>query len=258
MNKIVESFTWLGGKPEKNFKPLVKPIISDYTEVGIVSIHFVPVRPVSIGFMIYENPFNKTEKLKLEISFTKDSELLDYLRQFSHKAVKEHVVFVEFNKIRIGKNMKSLNNKEEMDKTNKTFIDLSNTFDKRGYLVPSIEIEEKKAKLMIPSNSNCEFYFMNDYAINHVSVANKSYIDLYKINNETFPEIMYGINIKFNVDSSKSTNLLYKKVDDLNINQMLYVTLYEKYLNTFKIQITDPTGQEVETDGSIVLHFISK
>ena len=54
---------------------------------------------------------------------------------------------LKFNKIRFGKNMKSLNNKEDIDKTNKTFIDLSNTFDKRGYLVPSIEIEEKKLSL---------------------------------------------------------------------------------------------------------------
>ena len=75
--------------------------------------------------MIFENPFYKTEKLKLETIYTKDSELLDYLRQLSQKAVKEYVVFVEFNKIRFGKNIKSLNNKDDMDKTNKTFIDLS-------------------------------------------------------------------------------------------------------------------------------------
>ena len=56
----------------------------------------------------------------------------------------------------------------------------------------------------------------------------------------------------------KSTNLLYKRSSDLNISQIIHVSIYEKYLNSFKIQITDPKGQEVETEGSIVLHFNSK
>ena len=257
MNQIVEAFTWLEGSGNQHFKSLVKPIMSDNTQVGIVNINFSTSKIGSIGYMVFDNPLNKKEKIKIVITINKHFKLKNYFDQLSIASVKDHVLFTELNKIRYSRNIKNLNNKDEMDKTSKSFIDLFNNFDKRGCTVPSIEIIDGIAKLVIPNNDYCEFKFL-DISIKHASVTNKTYIDLYKLNDLILPEIMYGINIKFNTYSSKSTNLLYKRIADLNVSNITHVSINEKFLNSFKIIITDPTCQEVDTQGSIVLHFISK
>ena len=89
--------------------------------------------------------------IKIEIVFSKNAKLINYLAHLSNLAVKDHLMLIEINKIRASRNIKSLNNKNEIDTTNKTYLDILNNFDKRGYLVPSIEIVDNKAKL--PSNS---------------------------------------------------------------------------------------------------------
>lgn len=254
MTKTLVAHHWVDGK-SLQFKTLPNKIVSNYTEVGVV---FYSIRDYDskIGYLSFDNPFFKQQKIRINIDYRSDTAgLHDYFYSLSSDKIKEHVLYIEFIRL-----TKQTVKKDDVDKNNPTYLNLLQDFNKKNIVLPFLEKKDRIYKLFIPPNTNCDFYFLDTYAINHKPNPKAGHYEI-NMRDVFIPDILYNINIKINHPNSKLIHLFSysnRQYYDYRPSEIVYISLEEKFINSFQIVITDIIGQEIESKGSIVLHFKSE
>ena len=251
------SHTWIGGTYD--FKKLPKPIASEFTQVGLLSYSIQT--KIHIGGIVFDNPYFKTQKIIIDFEWVnKTTQLNDYINQFSREAIKEFVWNTEYKR-RTRIELET----DEIDKSSENYLFIKN----QDLSVPYLITMDNSVFLVVPENSNCEFTFLDIYSIRHKGIG-KKYPQTYELFSDILdeyliPDILYGINLKINDNSSKLINLNQVSIFEegmymrIVLPKITYITLDEKFVNSIKIIITDPCGKEVESSvGSCVLHIISE
>ena len=259
MKQSILSCYWLGGKTTHKLITLPTPFSSDNTEVAVTSFSFNTFegKKTMIGYMLFDNPFDKNKKIRMNFEYEDKHKLRDIMKQFTLENVKNYVFYLEYTK-----GEKQPRPIEQIDKQGKLYTGIVENYINNKLLVPSISLVNKTVKLVIPSQVYCELVFLNIHSIKHKGNAREYELFNYLNDESPIPNILYGINIQINSEASKLTNLMYvAKNKDNNYNYIInssYVTLNEKYINSVKVVITDLIGNQIDSEGSVVLHFKSE
>ena len=253
MKKQLVTHHWLAGK--SLYRHIPDPIVSEHTEVAVCFFDISHYNQV-LGYMVFDNPLdNFMTQITFDIPHA-NGELEEILAfTVSKEKVKARIINKEFNK-------RTLTSTEigDEESTNKIVYDkIVSELNKCKW--PYVESVGKINKLIVPEKLRCEFKFLDMIAIDHDETIGKTYI-LDK--HPQFPNILYTINIIVNNNKTRSVYLLHyntktpNRYDNNQAFNLVYITLKEKYIHQFRIEVTNTLGQVIESQGSISLHFVSQ
>jgi hypothetical protein len=264
MSKNILAHHWLGGILDE-FSNLETSYVGEDIEIAIASRN-IKVIGQRIGYMKFFHPFLKYE---ISIDFPVSERPRDCFQTCSKENVYKKVLYAHYNR---GKKEEDFVTPNEKDVD---YISLRDSI--AGSLktrLPHIVEANGVFKLVSIPNVDCECLLYNklitSYNLRETTwelegsyaqgVIDKEPVTEFKLSTKAniMPPPLYNINIQINENSARLVRLgSYGSMTSV-IGDILYVTLEERYINAFKIVITDASEKPVESLGNIVLHIKSK
>ena len=288
--KTLQCISWdnKDGNPVEfyNSKSYLEIGLSEYNVNSMEDTYF-------IGYLIFENPFDSSDHIKMLIKYEKDKSINMLIDQFNknfhenfykheynrrlryvNNGINENWLIFKNHKLKITTVNNQLSTVIDESIFNDTILPNNETVNiveslayknivlqYRETLLPKISILENLLNVIVPENNKCKFKFGNSIYFNHVHTKRDEYI--YNINPNkiiTYDSLLYSLNIE--VNQINCYTLKYFCKDDENkiksLNQVNYINIDEKYISSLGIKILDAAEEEISSSGFSIIHIISK
>ena len=264
MSKNILTHHWLGGILD-DFSNLKSSYVGENIEIGIAARN-IKVIGQRIGYLKFFHPFLKYE---ISIDFPVSERPRECFQTCSKENVYKKVLYLHYNSGKKEEDFITPNEKEAEYASLKESI--AGSLKTR---LPHIVEMNGLFKLVSIPNVDCECLLYNKFITTYnlgdtawelegsyaQSIIDKEPVTEFKLSTKAniMPPPLYNINIQINENNARLVRLGSYSYMTSVIGDVLYVTLEERYINAFKIVLTDSLENSVESLGNIVLHIKSK
>ena len=259
---FIEPFHWLGGNVPV-YKFLETPIEGEDIQIAVSISHIrVDTSSVNIGFMRIVHPKQRAEYIILTQKQGDDAE--KFFTRYNETAIG-----VKYDKDITGEPIsvcdafrRSNASEEEIEQWSLgSGIKCDAPKGIRTYSLPFFRknttkdgVNEGKYELVVPAGISCDLNMYNNLIVeNKIQPNERVYIISNK--NINMPKALFNINIQINETNGRLTNLRSTTNPEAPLTSLKFISIAERYISSFCIIVTNPLGEIIKSDGSIVLHM---